>query len=88
MSLSWPLSIMCKVSMPQIRIRALPPPVPLEGTRGCRKVARVWRSTMDDAPNESVFIFRSTTGEELIEGEWVPNQFLGVLPERELVLNL
>ena len=29
-----------------------------------------------------------TTGEELIEGEWAPNQFLGVLEERELVLNL
>ena len=64
------------------------PPVPLEGTRGCRRVASVWRSTRDDAPNESVFIFRTTTGEELIEGEWVPNQFLGVLEERELVLNL
>ena len=57
-------------------------------SRGCRRVASVWRATRDDAPNESVFIFRSTTGEELIEGEWVPNQFIGILPERELVLNL
>lgn len=52
------------------------------------KVVSVWRSTMDDAPDEPVFIFRSSTGEELIEGEWIPNQLLGVLKGRELVLKL
>ena len=71
-----------------MELQYVTPPVPYDGTRAFRKLGSIWRSTMTDAPDESVFIFRSTTGEELIEGEWMPNQFLGVLPKRELVLNL
>ena len=71
-----------------MELQYVTPPVPLNGSPAFRKLVSVWRSTMKNAPNESVFIFRSTTDEELIEGEWVPNQFLGVLPKRELVLNL
>lgn len=64
------------------------PPVPIDGPRAFRKLVSVWRSSMDDAPHEAVFVFRTTTGEELVEGEWQPNQFLGVRPDRDLVLNL
>ena len=71
-----------------MELQYIAPPAALEGPKSCRRVTSIWRSTMNDAPNESVFIFRSTTREELIEGEWVPNQFLGVCQERELVLNL
>jgi hypothetical protein len=64
------------------------PPVACDGKRTTYQVASVWRSTVDDASNEPVFVFRLATGEELIEGEWTPNLFLGVRKERELVLNL
>lgn len=71
-----------------MELQYVTPPATYDSPSACRKIVSVWRSTMDDAPDEPVFIFRSSTGEELIEGEWVPNQFLGVLKTRELVLKL